>query len=66
MRELFMSFSLGARIGIIVGVLSAAADVAIAAAPPEVGILVSVLLAVAIGAFWIALAPQVCSNRLVK
>jgi len=63
-----MNFSLGARIGMIVGVLSAAvgAAVAIAAAPLEGGLLVVVLLGVAIGAFWIALAPQVRRDRLAN
>jgi len=66
MRHLFMDFSLGGRIGMVIGLLAAAvgATVAVAAAGLFGAILVTVLLAVLVGGFWIGLAPQVRRSRL--
>jgi hypothetical protein len=67
-RDLFMNFSLGARIGMIVGILAAAlgAGVAIAAAGLPGAILVAVMLGVVVVVFWIVLAPQARRNRLAR
>lgn len=63
-----MSFSLGARVGMLIGVLGAAvgAAAAISQEPFWGSVLVAVLLAVAIGAFWVGLAPQVRRSRIAR
>jgi hypothetical protein len=68
MRDLFMDFSLGARIGMVVGLLAVAAGAAVAVTVAGLSgaILVGVLLAVLIGGFWIGLAPQARRNRLAR
>ena len=68
MRDLFMNFSLGARIGMIVGLIAAAAGAwaAISEGGLAGAILVVVLLAVLVGGFWIGLAPQARRNRLAR
>ena len=67
-RDLFMNFSLGARIGMIVGIIAAAlgAGVAIAAAGLPGAILVAVMLGVMVVVFWIVLAPQARRNKLAR
>jgi uncharacterized membrane protein YkgB len=66
MRDLLMNFSLGARIGMIVGIVAAllGAGVAIAAAGLPGAILVVVVLGVTVVVFWIVLAPQARRNKL--
>jgi hypothetical protein len=68
MRDLFMNFSLGARIGMVVGLLAVAAGavVAVTEAGLSGAILLGVLLAVLIGGFWIGLAPQARRIRLAR
>jgi hypothetical protein len=66
--EIFRSFNLAGRIGMVVGLLGALAGAAaaIVAAPVGGTILVVVLLGMIITAFWFAWRPQLQRNRLVK
>jgi len=68
MWEIFKSFNLAGRIGMVVGALGALAGAAAAiVADPVVGtILVVVFFGIIITAFWFAWRPQVQRNRLVR
>ena len=68
MWELFKSFDLAGRIGMVVGTLGALAGavVAIIAAPLAGTILVVVMLAILIAGFWLGFRPQIRRSRLLK
>jgi hypothetical protein len=66
--QLFKSFNLAGRIGMVIGALGALAGAAVAiAAAPLVGtILVVVMISILVVGFWLAWRPQLRRNRLVK
>jgi hypothetical protein len=68
MWELFKSFNVSTRVGMIGAMLGGlgGAAAAIVAAPVGGTIFVAVFFAIFVGAFWIVLRPQVRRNRLLS
>ena len=68
MREIFKSFNLAGRVGLVGGLLGGLAGAAVAiAVEPLVGtILVVITFGVLMLGFWLAWRPQLRRNRLVK